>query len=280
MRISQVETANARMLAHATSVRPVSTSDIIRTHRKKHPYRGLAEIDSPYCPPFVMLCVNDDAVALDTLWNGRFRYEPGSLATWSRLAAKSATIADVGAHVGYFSMIAALANPKAKVHAFEPVDQVHARLAVNIRLNNVQNIRRYQAGVSSEPGWADIGVRFSGNLLSTGSSLEHAAGDAELKRVELLTLDEVFADTGLDLIKIDVEGHEMSVLKGARRVLKRDRPTVMLEALLGAPLDPLLAEFGPLGYDAHWVAEEEDTLIPSDRPRPTGTRNLLFTPRD
>ncbi|WP_180686579.1 FkbM family methyltransferase [Streptomyces gossypiisoli] len=280
MRISQVETANARMLAHATSVRPVSTSDIIRTHRKKHPYRGLAEIDSPHCPPFVMLCVNDDAVALDTLWNGRFRYEPGSLATWSRLAAKSATIADVGAHVGYFSMIAALANPKAKVHAFEPVDHVHARLAVNIRLNNVQNIRRYQAGLSSEPGWADIGIRFSGNLLSTGSSLEHAAGDAELKRVQLLTLDEVFTGTRLDLIKIDVEGHEMSVLKGARRVLKRDRPTVMLEALLGAPLDPLLAEFGPLGYDAHWVAEKEDTLIPSDRRRPSGTRNLLFTPRD
>ncbi|MFI9612979.1 FkbM family methyltransferase [Streptomyces sp. NPDC052023] len=282
MRISQVEAANARMLAHAPSVRPVATSDIIRTHRKKHPYRGLAEIDSPYCPPFVMFCVNDDAVALDTLWNGRFQYEPGSLSTWSRLAAKSATIADVGAHVGYFSMIAALANPKAKVHAFEPVDQVHARLAVNIRLNNVQNVRRYQAGVSNEPGWADISVRFAGNLLSTGSTLEHAAGDAELKRIQLLTLDEVFADTKLDLIKIDVEGHEMPVLEGARQVLKRDRPTVMLEALVGAPLDPVLAEFEPLGYEAHWVAEEaegQDTLVPADRPRPGGTRNLLFAPR-
>ena len=80
------------------------------------------------------------------------------------------------------------------------------------------------------------------------------------------------------LIKIDVEGHEMSVLKGARRVLERDRPTVVLEALAGAPLDPLLAEFEPLGYDAHWVAEADGELVPSYAPRPRATRNLLFTP--
>ncbi|MGW9029584.1 FkbM family methyltransferase [Streptomyces sp. NPDC055722] len=237
------------------------------------------EIDSPYCPPFVMFCVNDDAVALDTVWNGKFGYEPGSLATWSRLAAKSTTIADVGAHVGYFSMIAALANPKAKVHAFEPVDMVHARLAVNVRSNNVQNVKRYQAGVSSEPGWADISVRFSANLLSTGSPLEHAAADAEMKRIKLVTLDEVFADTKLDLIKIDVEGHEMSVLQGARQVLKRDRPAVMLEALPDAPLDSLIAEFSPLGYDSHWIAEADGSLVPSTAPRPKGSRNLLFAPR-
>ncbi|MFJ8104386.1 FkbM family methyltransferase [Streptomyces sp. NPDC096132] len=279
MRIPQLHEANARMLAHAPSVRPVSTGDIIRTHRKKFPYRGYVEIDSPYCPPFVMFCVNDDAVALDTLWNGRFGYEPGSLATWSRLAARSTTIADVGAHVGYFSMIAALAAPKARIHAFEPVDQIHARLSVNIRSNGVQNVRLHQAGVSGEEGWAEISVRFSGNLLSTGSTLEHAAADAELKRIRLRTLDEVFADTGLDLVKIDVEGHEMSVLRGGRQVLKRDRPTVLLEALRDAPLETLLAEFDPLGYDCHWVTEADGTLVPWHEPRPPKTRNLLFTPQ-
>ncbi|GII59016.1 hypothetical protein Pth03_74050 [Planotetraspora thailandica] len=279
MRLPEIEAANARMLAHAPTVRPVSTGDIIRTHRKKFPYRGFVEIDSPYCPPFVMFCVNDDAVALDTIWNGKFGYEPGSLSVWARLAARSQTIADVGAHVGYFSMIASLANPGAKVHAFEPVDFIHARLAVNVRANNVQNVKRYQAGVSSSSGWADISVRFSTNLLSTGSSLERSASDAELKRIQLLTLDEVFADTRVDLIKIDVEGHEEAVLEGARWVLKRDRPTVMLEALVNAPLDSLLAEFGPLGYDAHWVSEGDGTLVPAMEGRPYKTRNLLFTPR-
>ncbi|MGW3285432.1 FkbM family methyltransferase [Streptomyces sp. NPDC001002] len=227
-----------------------------------------------------MFCVNDDAVALDTLWNGEFGYEPGSLATWSRLAAKSTTIADVGAHVGYFSMIAALANPKAKIHSFEPVDQIHARLSVNVRSNGLQNIKLYQAGVSSQAGWAEISVRFSGNLLSTGSTLETGAAGAELKRIRLLPLDEVFADTKLDLIKIDVEGHEMSVLEGARQVLKRDRPTVILEALADAEMDGLLAEFNPLGYECNWVTEADGTLVPWYAPRPRKTRNLLFTPSD
>ncbi|MFG2960042.1 FkbM family methyltransferase [Streptomyces sp. NPDC048291] len=279
MRISEVEAANARMLAHAPSVRPVATGDIIRVHRKKFPYRGYVEIQSPYCPPFVMFCVNDDAVAMDTLWNGAFGYEPGTLAAWSRLAAQSSTIADVGAHVGYFSMIAAHANPKAKVHSFEPVDQIHARLSVNVRSNGVQNIKLHQAGVSSEPGWADISVRFSGNLLSTGSTLEGGAPDAQHKRIQLLTLDEVFAETKLDLVKIDVEGHEMSVLHGARQVLKRDRPTLVMEALVDASLDDLIAEFEPLGYEVHWIAEHDGALVPWNEPRPPHTRNLLFAPQ-
>ncbi|MFD3584895.1 FkbM family methyltransferase [Streptomyces sp. NPDC058683] len=280
MRISEVEAANARMLAHAPSVRPVTTKDIIREHRKKFPYRGYVDIESPYCPPFVMFCVNDDAVAMDTLWNGTFGYEPGTLGTWSRLAARSATIADVGAHVGYFSMIAAHANPKAKVHSFEPVDQIHSRLSVNVRSNGVQNVKLHQAGVSSKPGWADISVRFSGNLLSTGSTLEGVAADARLQHIQLVTLDEVFADTKLDLVKIDVEGHEMSVLHGARQVLKRDRPALVIEALVNAPLDDLFGEFEPLGYDAHWITEADGTLVPWYEPRPPRTRNLLFAPKD
>jgi hypothetical protein len=48
MRLPELEQANARTLAHTTSVRPVSTGEIIRVHRKKYPYRGYVEIDSPY----------------------------------------------------------------------------------------------------------------------------------------------------------------------------------------------------------------------------------------
>jgi FkbM family methyltransferase len=282
MRLAELEAANRRMLEHAPSVRPVPTGDIIRTHRKKHPFRGWVEIDSPHCEPFVMFCGNDEAVALDTLWNGRFGYEPGSLATWARLAAGASTIADVGAHVGYFTLIAALANPRAAVHAFEPVDFIHARLAVNQRGNAIKNITRHQAGVSDRQGWADIGVRFSANLLSTGSSLEPAvAGQArtETKRIPLRTIDAVFGDSGVDLIKIDVEGHEPHVLAGARQTLRRHRPTVLLEELRDTPPDALLAPFSPFGYDAHWISEADGSPVPFTAPRPAGSRNVLFTPR-
>lgn len=281
MRLADLEAANRRMLEHVRTVRPVPTGEIIRMHRKRFPYRGWAEIDSPHCEPFVMFCGNDEAVALDTLWNGAFGYEPGSLTRWAQLASRAGVIADIGAHVGYFSMIAALRNPRAKVHAFEPVDFIHARLAVNQRGNGVKNIVRHQAGVSDREGWTEIHVRFSANLLSTGSSLERgAAGPAatETRRIRLHTVDEMFAESGVDLVKIDVEGHEPRVLDGARETLRRHRPAVLLEALRDTPLDALLDRFAPLGYTAHWIAEPDATLVALPAARPPGARNLLFVP--
>ncbi|WP_405673508.1 hypothetical protein [Streptomyces canus] len=53
-------------------------------------------------------------------------------------------------------MIAALSGPQATVHSFEPVDQIHARLSVNVRSNGVQNVRLHQAGVSTAAGWAAV----------------------------------------------------------------------------------------------------------------------------
>ncbi|WP_165990277.1 FkbM family methyltransferase [Streptomyces sp. YIM 98790] len=281
MRLADLEAANTRMLARAPVVRPVPTSEIIKVHRKKYPYKGWVEIDSPHCAPFVVFCGNDDAVALDTLWNGEFRYEPGTLAAWSRLAAAARTVVDVGAHVGYFSLIAALAAPGATVHAFEPVDYIHARLAVNQRANNIQNLVRHQAGVSDREEWADITVRFSSSLLSTGASLDRLAdvpGGRSVQRIRLVTLDGEFRDTPVDLLKIDVEGHEPRVLAGARELIRRDRPVILMEALRDAAMEQVLAESGGLGYTVHWIDEEDGSLVPYAGGRPAGSRNLLLRP--
>jgi FkbM family methyltransferase len=231
-----------------------------------------------------MFCVNDEAVALDTVWNGRFGYEPASLHHWSRLAAASRTVLDIGAHVGYYAMIAALSNPRAKVHAFEPVPPIHARLAVNHRANGLKNLTVHQKGVSDRAGSADINIRFPMvNLLSTGSSLEEFAeplASAITARIQLVTVDETLGDTPVVLIKIDVEGHEPSVLAGARHILKRDRPVVILEALQSTLLPSLTEPFAGLDYTFRWISESDRRLVPLDEERPSGSRNLIFAPRE
>jgi FkbM family methyltransferase len=278
MRISDLEQANARMLAEAPKVRPVPTSEIVKVHRRRFPYRGWVEVDSPYCPPYVVFCNNDDAVALDTVWNGTFRYEPGSLRTWADLAAKSEVIVDVGAHVGHFALIAALAAPSAKVVAFEPVDYIYARLSVNQRANGLKNLEALPTAVSDHEGWADISVRFGPSLLSTGSTLEPTdRPGTRIKKVPLTSIDAHFADTKVDLVKIDVEGHEPQVLNGAREVLKRDRPAVFIEVLRTTPLPALLEVLEPLGYQGSWVTEADASLRPLDAGRPPESRNVLFT---
>ncbi|WP_405724170.1 FkbM family methyltransferase [Streptomyces sp. NBC_01537] len=283
-RIRDLDEQNRRTVEQSALVRPTTASEIIKTHRKAHPYHGWVEIESGFCPPFVMFCVNDEAVALDTVWNGRFGYEPASLHHWSRLAAASRTVLDIGAHVGYYAMIAALSNPQAKVHAFEPVPPIHARLAVNHRANGLKNLTVHQKGVSDRAGSADINIRFPMvNLLSTGSSLEEFTeplASAITARIQLVTVDETLGDTPVDLIKIDVEGHEPSVLAGARHILKRDRPVVILEALQSTLLPSLTEPFAGLDYTFRWISETDRRLVPLDEERPSGSRNLIFAPRE
>ncbi|WP_330172229.1 FkbM family methyltransferase [Streptomyces sp. NBC_01498] len=283
-RIRDLDETNRRTEREAARVRPVSTSDILTKHRKGFPYFGWTEIESEHCPPFVMFCANDEAVALDTVWNGRFGYESASLGHWSRLAAGSRTVVDVGAHVGYYAMIAALAAPGAKVHAFEPVPPIHARLAVNHRANGLKNLELHQNGVSDHMGIADINIRFPlSNLLSTGSSLEEftkPVASAFTTRVRLVTVDGVMGDTPVDLIKIDVEGHEPSVLAGARRVIERDRPVIILEALHKSLLSKLTEPFEGLDYTFRWISESNGDLVPITGDRPHKSRNLIFTPNE
>lgn len=283
-RIRDLDEQNRRTVEQSALVRPTTAAEIIKTHRKAYPYHGWVEIESGFCPPFVMFCVNDEAVALDTVWNGRFGYEPASLHHWSRLAAASRTVLDIGAHVGYYAMIAALSNPRAKVHAFEPVPPIHARLAVNHRANGLKNLTVHQKGVSDRAGSADINIRFPMvNLLSTGSSLEEFAeplASAITARIQLVTVDETLGDTPVDLIKIDVEGHEPSVLAGARHILKRDRPVVILEALQSTLLPSLTEPFAGLDYTFRWISESDRRLVPLDEERPSGSRNLIFAPRE
>nr|WTB34205.1 FkbM family methyltransferase [Streptomyces sp. NBC_00830] len=283
-RIRDLDEANRRTGKEAARVRPTTTSEILSTHRKAFPYLGWVEVESGLCPSFVMFCANDEAQALDTVWNGRFGYEMGSLYHWSRLAAASRTVLDVGAHVGYYAMIAALSSPKATVHAFEPVPPIHARLAVNHRANDVKNLVLHQQGVSDEGGWADINIRFPlANLLSTGSSLEEFAkppASAFTARIQLVTLDEKLGDTPVDLIKIDVEGHERSVLDGARHLIKRDRPVIILEALASTPMEELTEPFADLDYTFRWISEADHRLVPVAEGRPRKSRNLIFAPRE
>ncbi|MET9551881.1 FkbM family methyltransferase [Streptomyces sp. NPDC006645] len=283
-RIRDLDETNRRTDKEAARIRPVTTSEILTKHRKGFPYHGWVEIDSEHCPPFVMFCANDEAVALDTVWNGRFGYESASLHHWSRLAATSRTILDVGAHVGYYAMIASLAAPKATVHAFEPVPPIHARLAVNHRANGLKNLVLHQNGVSDHPGTADINIRFPlSNLLSTGSSLEDfdkPLASAFTTRVHLLTLDETLGDTPVDLIKIDVEGHEPSVLAGARNLIKRDRPVIILEALHKTLLGKLTEPFEGLDYTFRWISESDGRLVPITGDRPEKSRNLIFAPKE
>jgi FkbM family methyltransferase len=137
---------------------------------------------------------------------------------------------DIGAHVGSYSW--SLAPKFAHVHAFEPNRPAYNGLCANSLLRGLSHkITTHCSGISS------VSAKLPYYIRSTdggGNGFEHLGHDRDhatpMSYLETKTLDSYnFDDIGF--IKIDVEGHEISVLEGARETLERNgRPTFMFES--------------------------------------------------
>ena len=133
---------------------------------------------------------------------------------------------DVGAHIGFFSLIASrLVGNSGRVHAFEPLPQNHQRLLAVINRNGCTNIIVHDCALSSDNG--------EGVLRAHGSSLMWTLaperGMAEGISVRCCTLDAVAQSTSPpDLIKIDAEGEEVEVLRGGLQLLSTARPVLIV----------------------------------------------------
>lgn len=200
----------------------------------------------------------DDWVTNQIFWKGWQAYEPGTIDVFYRLAERSEVVLDVGAYVGFFGLVAAHANPNARVFAFEPMKPIWERLVENVRANGLSNMECVNAAVGETDGSARF--FFSGSALRdalpTSSSLseqfmKNAPGLSGVD-VRVWTLDafsEARSLAHVDLIKIDTETTEPSVLRGARAVLARDRPVLICEVLKDrVDVAALEEELRPLGY--------------------------------
>jgi FkbM family methyltransferase len=135
------------------------------------------------------------------------------------------TIVDVGANIGiYTRYLAGIAGRSVSVYAFEPSPLNFARLRDNVRSHH--NITMIEAAVGEQNGVAEL-------YLSEKANVDHRmydSGDGRKKvDVALVSLDVYFpTGTQIDFMKIDVQGHEYSVLRGATRLFKENPQMVCL----------------------------------------------------
>ena len=187
---------------------------------------------------------------------------------------------DVGANVGYFSLL--MAKLGAKVYAYEPTAYGFTRLNQNLELNPeiANNIVAINKGLGDKSCYINeaIEARFSLRVL--------AHDRPEIMEFE--TLDSWW-NQGLDFIKIDVDGHDTEVVNGARKTLLRYRPIVMAEFCdrvlrpHGSSVLKLAQAFLECGYDNCVVLDtgEETTLTrfaAESRATDMSSWNLLLKP--
>jgi FkbM family methyltransferase len=199
----------------------------------------------------------DADIAGPLFWRGWDGHETETARLFYDLARTARVTLDVGAHVGYFALLAAHANPDGRVYAFEPLDRVRARLEANVALNGAANVSCLAVALGSPPGTAEF---FHGtDRMPSSSSLSRSFMQSVVSGGALTssTVEVVEADafvrahglTGVDLVKIDTETTEPAVVRGMLATLRRDGPQIVCEVLddeVAAGLEALLA---PLGYE-------------------------------
>jgi FkbM family methyltransferase len=157
------------------------------------------------------------------------RYEAGLVA---RLLTGDDVFWDIGANVGYFTLVAAAAlNHQGEIVAFEPGANAYARLTENLALNPYRNVRTYPVAVAEREGQAVL--HLTGDIADSSASLY--PGDQAGERAEVcrtVGLDEFIKEEGLrppGLIKLDAEGAELAVLQGARELIHEAPPLWLME---------------------------------------------------
>ena len=157
------------------------------------------------------------------------------------------TFVDVGANVGYYTLIAArLVGSEGRVFAFEPDPEAAALLERSVQLNGFENVVLERKAVSNEPG----SIRL---YLAEKNKGDHRIYVAEEERdsieVEAVTLDDYFADDPgrIDFVKIDVQGADLAVLEGMTELIEANQNIL------------LSVEFWPFGL--HGFGDEAEGML-------------------
>ena len=181
------------------------------------------------------------------------RYQPPALApVFDAVLGPGDCCYDVGANIGIYTLWGSgLVGPSGQVHAFEPVPDTMAVLEAMARRNGLSQVRLASCAVGATVG--ETGMR----VYRDASGLAHTVADTgAADHIALLTTIDVYAERHRppDLIKIDVEGFETDVLRGATNLLTARSPALLLEIVpghlsrQGRSQTELVARLAELGY--------------------------------
>ena len=229
----------------------------------------------------VLYNVNDAYVGRSLALYGEF--SEGEVEVFRQILAPGCVALDVGANIGAHTLFFAQAvGPEGAVLAFEPQRIVFQTLCANMALNSVTNTRCIQAAVGEAPGRLLAPPMDYGRANNFGGI---ALGGFEAgEEVDVLRLDD-FDLPHCRLIKVDVEGMELSVLKGAAGLIAQHRPLLYVENDKPEKSDALIRHIAALGYDQYWHnptlfnPENHDGNPDNVFPRVV-SRNMLCIPQE
>ncbi len=190
------------------------------------------------------------------------KWEPHVEAYLRRWCSPGSVVVDVGANCGYFSaLLCHLTGPSGEVHAIEPAPHLVAALERTRDANSYSQLQIHHAAAGEAPAaritlHVDL-INAGGNQILPDGYKELVDSRYMLVDCPVVTLDEALSNRPgpVRVMKIDVEGFELSVLRGAREIVQRDRPALCIEfapaymASKGADPSELVQRLLDAGYE-------------------------------
>lgn len=208
-----------------------------------------------------------DHIQKDIFWYGF--YEKDSVLTWHSFIKNDSVVFDIGANIGFYTLVAANKIKTGHIYAFEPVKDIVRLLKTNIELNNFNNISIIPFAVSNKKTISPIYISSQDNLGMSGfHKPQNYSG--KIDYVETISLDEWIKEMKipkLDVVKIDVEGAELQVLKGMKKIIESNKPIFFIELInenlkkFGHDISDIYNFFKHLDYEPFEIIQPKQLRI-------------------
>lgn len=214
----------------------------------------------------MFLDLNDRGISRSLLLFGKRELEHKYIL--ENITQEGMTILDIGANIGYYALMELeLIGDKGNLIAVEPSPSNIDLLRRNLKLNNYNNVEIHQAAVSDQSCVKKFHLSLQSNLNTfhnVGTGIEHLSG--ETIDVKTMTVQEIMSGRKLDLIRMDVEGHEVEIIKGLIPSIeaKELRPIIIFETHItkydtNHNFSDILKKMFELGYKIGYVGSSSSS---------------------
>jgi len=208
----------------------------------------------------------NDSIVTSSIING-IQYHPyfETFLDINKIDLSGKVVIDAGANLGSFTIdFAIMVGDSGEVYAFEPQITVFSQLVANVFINGITNVRFINAALGNKSGLSYIeknnflNLEIQANYGNTHIIDENYKGNrlTESHSIITITIDELFKEykEPIKLIKIDVQGYELNILKGGLETIDKFKPIIFLEiedeqlALYDINKNDIFRELDNLGY--------------------------------
>lgn len=167
----------------------------------------------------ILLPTEDNGLTRDIVLN-KIR-EPAETSLFIKVMKPNMNVIDIGSNLGYYLLLESKLT-KGKIYGIEPNPKSFSYLKRNVELNNLNNTELFNMGISNKKDNLKFYISKRWNWSRFKIFPEHESDIIKTEDIEVNSLDNLFGDKKIGLVRMDVEGYEMNIIKGMNQLVKNN----------------------------------------------------------